>query len=218
MCGIIGYVGPRPAGPHPDGGTETARVPRLRLGRAGGPVPRGCPGRRETARQDLRTGRFPQRPAPIRSLRDRAHPLGHARSPDPGQRPPAPVALAGHRAGSQRDHRERGPPAALAARHGVRVPLPDRHRGAGPPHRPRVPRHGPPRGRGGGRAGPRRGDVRHRGGEFARPRQDRGRTQRQPPFCSGSVPRTSTSSPQTRPPSSPIPSAWCGFATATRPS
>ena len=33
MCGIVGYTGPREAGPHPHRRAATPRVPRLRLGR-----------------------------------------------------------------------------------------------------------------------------------------------------------------------------------------
>ena len=87
MCGIIGYVGPRPAGPILMEGLKRLEYRGYRLRRAGDPVPRRCPDRRETARQDRRTGRFPQRPAPIRAAAESRTPAGPRTVPPPTPTP-----------------------------------------------------------------------------------------------------------------------------------
>ena len=179
MCGIIGYVGSRPAGPilleglkrleyrgYDSAGLAVQENGRLTVEKRPGKI---------VELEDALTGRLP-----AGDLRDRAHALGHARTSQHGQRPSPSVARPRHRAGPQRHHRKRGKAASSLARHGIRVPQRYRHRGTGAPHRPRLPRLRPARGRGRLRAGPRRGHLRDRGDECARSREDRGCAQRQP--------------------------------------
>ena len=141
MCGIVGYTGPREAGPDPHGGPAPPRIPRLRLRRHRARRRPGRPVRREARGQAEQPPDGDRRADAARRARARAHPLGDPRPPERRQRP-SPGGL--HRADHgdpQRDHREL--PGAPRRPRGARphARLRDGHGGDRPP-RSRRPTHG----------------------------------------------------------------------------
>ncbi len=175
MCGIIGCAGARDTVPglieglrrleyrgYDSAGDRRPQRRRARAAAGQGQGPR--PGRGDPPAPDRR------------ALRHRAHPLGHPRPPERGQRPSAHRLQRDDRPPPQRHRRELLVPQGEAARRGPRLQDRDGHRGHRPPRReafPRLARGGPPRRRQRARRGLRRGLH-----LVARPGQDRRRPQR----------------------------------------
>ena len=135
MCGIVGYTGPREAGPILIEGLQAARVPRLRLGRDR-PRRRGRrPVRREAGRQAREPPDRDRRPDAARGDRARPHALGDPRPAERPQRPSPPGLHRRHHGHPQRDHRElpRAPRRPRGAR--PHADVRDRHGGDRPPRR-----------------------------------------------------------------------------------
>ncbi len=136
MCGIIGYFGGRQALPLIVSGMEKLAY-------------RGYDSAGVALVTD--TGLYVERaPGKIAALKARlggvevrfdpwpgAHPLGHPRASQRGERPPP--HLRPLRRGPQRHHRELPGAEAPARGRGARLPLRDRHRGGGPPDQQPLP-------------------------------------------------------------------------------
>ena len=146
MCGIVGYVGARPAlGIVLDGlrrleyrGYDSAGVAVIADGellhRASGPASSPTWRRRSPSRA---TAAGPGRHR-HRTDRHRAHPLGHPRRPDRPQRAPAPLGRRPGRGHPQRHHRELRQAARRARGRRRRVRQRHRHRVRRAPARGRV--------------------------------------------------------------------------------
>ena len=178
---IVGYVGPKEAVPilleglrrleyrgYDSAGVSVQNGAGLKTVKRAGKI----------AGAGRRSGARPYR----RLVRDRPHPLGHARGAQPGERAPASERGPGHRARAQRDHRERSGDSSHARRFGLSVHLRDRHRSRRTSDRPRVPQRGrEARRRGRGRAPAGRGCVRDCGRLVPGSGQDRRGALRQSP-------------------------------------
>ena len=160
MCGIVGYTGPREAGPILIEGLK--RLEYRGYDSAGIALVDDAGDlfveKRAGKLANLQTAH--RRPDPARRHRPRPHALGDPRPAERPQRPSPPGLHRRHHGHPQRDHREL-PRAARRAR-GPRphAHLRDRHGGDRPPRRGGL--RGRPRRRGPGRAPPARGRLRHR--------------------------------------------------------
>ena len=214
MCGIVGYTGPREAGPILIEGLQ--RLEYRGYDSAGIALvdDGGRPVRREAGRQAGQPRDGHRRPDPARGDRPRPHPLGH---PRPAERPqrPSPPGLHGRDHGHpQRDHRELPRAARRAGGARPQADLRDRHRGARPPRRGGLrgrPRRRRPRG-----PAPGRGRLRHRGHA---PRRGRPAGRRPPGRAARrrARPTARASSPATSRPSSPTPTRSSSSRRATSP-